>query len=76
MPKRVACSRRLVPPALPPPAACSVCAAPLTGAVAGTGGWLLCAPGTPAAVVLPGWLLSSLRCSRTAGLASPPWLGL
>jgi hypothetical protein len=39
----------------------------LIGAVAGTGGWLLAAPGTPLGVPGPGLVRSSVRCwLRTA----------
>ncbi len=59
----------------PPCAACSGCGVPVTGAVAGTGGWFEAAPGTPlgAAPLLP---LLSLTCwLRMAMLALSPWLG-
>ncbi|MCG3189097.1 MAG: hypothetical protein LKCHEGNO_01340 [Burkholderiaceae bacterium] len=44
--------------------------------MAGTGGWLLSAPGIPEGVP-PGALLDSDDCwLRTAAAASRPWLGL
>ena len=61
---------------VPPCAVCSGCDAPVSGAVAGTGGWLLAAPGTPLGVgeALP--LCSDTCWLRIDGRASEPWLGL
>ncbi len=74
-------SRRVLPPVVPFCATCSGAAAPFTGAVAGTGGWLLVAPGTPDASALPApsaSVVCSLRTVAAAGFPSAPvpWLGV
>ena len=49
------------------PAACSAWAVPLMGAVAGVGGWLLVAPGTPPVVLAPGWVDQVLEAVLLGG---------
>jgi len=44
------------------------------GAVAGAGGWLVSAPGTPAGLVLP--FCDSLVCWLRMAMASGVWFGL
>jgi hypothetical protein len=67
-------SRRVEAP-LTAAAATAGVATPLICAVAGTGGWLLNAPGTPDGVLL-GPLLDSDICWLRTAAGALPWLGL
>ena len=60
---------------MPPAPACSGDAAPLIGAVAGTGGWFEAAPGTPDGVLCPP-VPESLICMLRTAAGALPWLGL
>jgi hypothetical protein len=62
-------------PTLPPCAACNGAEAPLIGAVAGTGGWLLLAPGTPEGT-LPAAPPVSVDCWLRTVASAGFWFGL
>ena len=70
----VTASRRELPPAVPPAEACSGADAPVTGAVAGTGGWFVAAPGTPEGTPCAP-APASLTCWLRTAAGSAPWLG-
>ena len=69
--KLVLASLRRVPAEEPAWVPCKGAAAPATGAVPGTGGWLVCAPGTPLGVLAPAWVDSRICVDFTAAGESP-----
>ena len=72
----VEASRRVLPAPAPACAACSGCEAPVSGAVAASGGWFDAAPGTPVGVAAALPCCSLVAWLLIATVASAPWFGL